>query len=413
MKNLFRKYGQEISRVYLVIIGIAALFFQRVVYYGFYSLNPGESIAFTKAIPVSVAPVLVFALLAAFFVTKGHSRAVGLGGLLLITAAAIVAGGSMMWMHSVTMNEQEALLTTLSGYELRQPLALFLVACAFMRGGACSLLISVFSSVRQSPGRGREGLVLAVAALLAAFLAIWVILIHEQLTWSLCAGLCLIQVMALFPSLIVELLQKEAGGLETGADWQESDGGPGIKGSILPVFVLAACGVCLLSYWKYIPYCWGNRVWSSPLAYYTFLSVSLVTLAAGLVLIRRRLSRGRDMRGLPVIGGLFLVMSLPLTSLFLREEVLELVPQMMTGAGAAMVIGPTLDALVGVRTRWYPFVWVGFTWSVIWLASLVAALFGHMEWELRSGDVAAYILFPIMGLVLVIMSYYMRESDFR
>ena len=171
-----------IAQCYLILLSASALLCRPVFYNCLSELRYCEHFILWKTVPWMLTPMLICALLAAFFTEKGYWKSVGIAGLLFMLAATIVQSGSMVWMTTLEL-ESDVLLVELNDYSVRLPMSFFLIGLSFMRGGAIAVMISLLSCVRQTENSKRESQLFASIAILTSVLAIWLIVARLDLTW--------------------------------------------------------------------------------------------------------------------------------------------------------------------------------------------------------------------------------------
>ena len=400
----YLKYNKEIvGKCFLIVLVIAALFFKEIIYHGFTYYNDlleDEWILFWKVTPWTLSPMLVCTLLAAFFTDKGHGKEVGLAGILMLFASSVVMTGSTLW--ASTPRDGEMLLTKLCGYSIHLPIATFLVATSFMRGGALTLLLSVLSSNRGSSCAEKEIKWQTISAVIVCILSITIMrLVRPDLSWAVAALLGSIYILMLvlgfycFKSCIL--------GSSTQENASETNRS-GRNSWIMPVVILSVCLLTITSYWQYVPNSWHHYGFYGPSSYMA-MNESILAFAVALLFIGRRPSKGNILT-----GAILLLFGLPLGVMFIDEILIEFIPMIMIGVGLAMIVGPTLGAVVKIPIRRYTLAWVGIVSAIIILSRVLFVVFNRMSVAFNTRTVTLYIVYPLLALSLMVLGYLFNEK---
>lgn len=403
MANFIKSNKELISKCYLVILAVSALVFQAVVYRCTYDFNGDEWILFWKMTPWSLVPMIICALLAAYFTDKGYGKTVGITGLFLLLGSAVVLSGSMLWASSY---RDEVLTTSLCGYNIRLSLAVFLIAVSFMRGGAIAILLSLLSNVRyQCVLKSGELQWMCVSAIIILILALLMLIVRFQLTRPVIAlGGSILVVMTIPAFLCIKSIadaKPDTGMLpicaakKTGKEW------------IMPTTALLLCILTIVSYWQYIPNSWRYYHIGARTIHYMAMIISLVTFAVCLW-IPKKLARKKGI----LIGAILLLLGLPLGAMMMDEGVLfDIIPMILIGMGVAMIIRSTMESFVMMPVKMYTLSWVGIVSGIIVISKLMFIVFNRIEAVLHTRSVAAYIVYPLMAFALMVLGWLIMERN--
>ena len=401
MANFIKSNKELIIKCYLVILAVSALLFQTVVYRCTYDLKGDEWILFWKMTPWSLVPMLTCALLAAYFTDKGYGRIVGITGLFLLLGSAVVLSGSMLWASSY--RDIKVLTTSLCGYEIRMSLAVFLIAASFMRGGAIAILLSILSNVRHQNGpKNGELRWMCVSAIIIGILALLMLIVRFQMTWPVIAlGGSFIVVMTIPAFFCIKSIadaKPDTGVLpvkKTGKEW------------VMPVTALLLCVLTLVSYWQYIPNSWRYYHIGTRTIHYMAMIISMVTFAICLW-VPKKLARKNGI----LIGAILLLLGLPLGAMMMDEGVLfDIIPMILIGMGVAMIIRSTMESFVMMPVKMYTLSWVGIVSGIIVISKLMFIVFNRIEAVLHTRSVAAYIVYPLMAIALMVLGWLIMERN--
>ena len=397
----YLKNNKEIlGKCYLVILVIVALFFKETIRHGFTYYNAlleEEFILFWKVTPWTLSPMLVCTLLAAFFTDKGHGKEVGLAGILMLFASSIVMTGSALW-----ASNPSDILTQLSGYSIHMPIAVFLVASSFMRGGAVALLLSILTHNRVSSNADKEIRWQTVGAIVVCILAITIMkVVRPELSWAVAALFGAIYILMLVPGFYCfknAILGSSAQEITPESDKRVH------YGWIMPILILSGCLLTITSYWQYVPNSWLHYGYYGPFPYMA-MNVSAIAFAIGLFIFGRRPSKGNLLT-----GAILMLFGLPLGVMFMDVILIEFIPMTMIGIGLAMTAGQTLGAVVKIPIRTYALAWVCIVSATIILCKLMFVAFNRMAVAFNTRTVALYVVYPMLALSLMVLGYLYNEK---
>lgn len=403
MIKYLKKNKEIFGKCYLVILVIVALFFKEIIHHGFTYYNAlleDEFILFWKVTPWTLSPMLVCTLLAAFFTDKGHGKEVGLAGMLMLFASSIVLTGGTLWASTPT--DGKMLLTQLGGYSIHMPIATFLVASSFMRGGAVALLLSVLTHNRTSFNAAKELKWQTICTIVVCILAITIMrIVRPQLSWAIAALLGAIYILMLVPGFYC--FKKSILGSSAQESNPETYGGERYSW-IMPVVILYVCVLTITSYHQYVPYVWRYYNYYGPFPYMA-IDVSAIAFAISLFIFWRRRSKGNILT-----GAILLLFGLPLWVLFGDEILIEFIPMIMIGVGLAMIIGQTLVTVVKIPIQRYALSWVCIVSAIIILCKLIFVVFNRMAVAFNTRAVALFIAYPLLALLLMVLGYLFNEK---
>lgn len=404
MIKYLKNNKELLGKCYLVILVIVALFFKEIIHHGFTYYNDlleDEFILFWKVTPWTLSPMLVCTLLAAFFTDKGHGKEVGLAGMLMLFASSIVLTGGTLWASTPT--DGKMLLTLLSGYSIHMPIATFLVASSFMRGGAVALLLSVLTHNRTSFNAAKELKWQTICTIAVCILAITIMrIVRPQLSWAIAALLGAIYILMLVPgfycfknSILGSSAQESTPELDKGDRY----------GWIMPMLILSVCLMTIASYWHYIPAVWRYYNYYGPFPYMA-MNVSAITFAISLIIFWKRPQNKRILT-----GAILLLFGLPLGVLFGDEILIVSIPMIMIGLGLAMIVSSTLKSVVRIPIEKYSLTWVGIVSAIIILNKLLFVVFNRMAVAFNTRAVALFIVYPLLALSLMALGYLFNEKN--
>ena len=400
MANMFTKNKGVISQSYLILLAALALLCRPVFYNCMSELQYCEYFILWKTIPWMLTPMLICALLAAFFTEEGYGKKVGVAGILLMLAATVVQSGGMVWMTNLEPGS-DVLLVELNDYSVRLPMAFFFIGLSFMRGGAIALMISLLSRVRQANNSNKRSQLFASIAILTSVLAIWLIDARLNLTWSFVGASGLVFALMLVPALFYYIGLDEDGYALNVGDEPKENSASRIKPSILPILIIVVSVVIITSFWRYLPMYWREEHMGRGLASAFALSISSLAMGIGILVIRRKGMKNNS----PMIGSIFLLFGLPIVPLLLECTLLEFVPQVAIGIGLAMIFGTLMDDFIMVPTRHYAMAWVGIVAVIVIISKLLVIIFNRLALLCNGMSINIFIIYPLITLSLVCMCY--------
>jgi len=394
-----------IAQSYLILLAASALLCRPVFHNCMRGLQYCEDLILWKTIPWTLIPMLICALLAAFFIEKGYRKNVGIAGILLMLAATVVQSGSMLWMTTLGP-ESDVPLVELNDHPIRLPMLFFFIGLSFMRGGAIALMLSLLSRVRFANNTNKETQRFASIAILTSVLAIWLIVAHLNLTWPLVGTVGLVFVLMLIPALFYYIgLDKDRIASVDNDEPKEYQTNR-IKPSILPILIIIVSAVIIISFWRYLPkYCWEEHLGRGPANAFA-MSISSLAMGFGILAIRKKEANHNR----PLIGSILLLIGLPIVPLLLDYTLLTFIPQVAIGVGLAMILGPLMDDLVMVPTKHYALTWVGLVAVIVIVSKLLMAVFNWLTPICKGMSVNMYILYPFISLSLVSMCFFLRRK---
>ena len=356
--------------------------------------------------PWMLTPMLICALLAAFFTERGYCKSVGVTGILLMLAATVVQSGSMVWMTTLEP-ESDVLLVELNDYSVRLPMAFFLIGLSFMRGGAIALMISLLSRVRHANNANKESQLFASIAILTSVLAIWLIVARLNLTWPFVGVSGLVFALMLVPALFYYIgLDEDRNALDVNDEPKEYKTNR-IKQSFLPILIIVVSAVIIISFWRYLPmYCWEEHL-GRGLANAFALSISSLAMGIGFLVIRKKDSNNNR----PMTGSILLLFGLPIVPLILDFTLLDFIPQVAIGIGLALILGTLMDDFVMVPTKHYALTWVGIVAVIVMVSKLLIVVFNRLALICKGMSVNMYIIYPLITLSLVIMCFFLIRRE--
>ena len=307
--------------------------------------------------------------------------------------------------------EDEVITAKLNGYELRLPIAIFLVAASFMRGGAVACLLSVLSDVRNSARCREEVGIFASLAVLISVAAFALMVMNVHLEWGYIAVASFIYLLMLIPALLM-ILRKEQNDV---ADDVEVRGGVGERcnnlSTILPIMVLVISLFSFASYFQYLPVHWrqSHIFWGRESIF--ALMVSAITFAVGLFVLRKDRKRMCEKVNGTLAGSIMLLVGFPLAAAIGEESLLILVPQIMNGFALSLIVSSTLENVINIPFRWYSMTWVGITLAIMVLSYILRKALFSMADGLNTTSIAVYIIYPLIALVLIILSLWRRPPS--
>lgn len=403
MANTFKNNKSILAQCYLILLAASALLCRPVFLNCIRELQYSELFILWKPTPWMLTPLLICALLAAFYTEKGYGKNVGITGILLMLAAVIVQSGCMLWMTTLE-SESNVLLVKLNNYSMRFPIAFFLVGFSFMRGGAIAVMISLLSHVRQRKNANKESQLFASIAILTSVLAIWLIVVHPNMTWLFVGASGFVFALMLLPALFY-YIRLDEDRYEVVDDEPKECPESRIKPSILPILIIIVCAIIITSIWRYMPtYWWEKNVGHGPENAFT-LSISSLAIGIGVLVLRNKEPQNNK----PLIGSIILLFGLPFVPLLLEYKLLGFIPQVAIGVGLAMVLGTLMDNFVMVPTKHYATTWVGIVTIIVIISKLLIGVFNRVALLCNGMSINMYILFPMIALSVIIMSYFLQK----
>ena len=405
MRNTFKDKKELVMQGYIVLLAVSAIMFNVVMRYCYLGFDYDEHSLFVKTcIPIVLSPMLVCVLLSALFIDNGHSKRVGIGGLLLMIAMTIIQTGSMIWMQSLETGDD--ILITHYDYNLRLPMAIFVASSSFMRGGAIALIMSILSLKRKS-SRKEEITLFAVIGLSVCIASFWLIYVRLCLSGSLVVLAGSLFTLLLIPALIYYWgLGKEKKPLISTSQ-ETLNTKVGIRRVMLTLIIVILFSVTILSVWRYYPQYWGVS-YKKEIVYKTVFSFSLLAMAVGLItLMKKDLSAKKN---LLYIGSLLLLVGLPLATLSVDVIIIDAIPQILIGVSASLLFYSTADYIIRLQTKHHAMMCVGVTVLIIILSRLMIFIFNQLEYLIHTKAVALYIIYPLMALTLMVLSHQYQEE---
>lgn len=399
MATFFNKNRDMIAGCFTVILAVAGLM-GKVVLRECAPFAYHESFVLWKPLPCTLSPLLVAALLAAFFSERGYVRETCMGGVLLMLAATVVQIGSSVLLGDA----DEPMLVSLYGYSVRKPFAFFLVATGCLRGGAAAVLVGVLSGLRHSGDYAKAPRLYASAAVCVTVAGIWLILLRLDLQWLHVTIALFLYMLMLIPVLLHHMGRKENA---TVVGVPVTDAGEGgWRRTLLWLSLAVLCVVTVSSFWRGIRAYWMESHLGHWLGNYMAMTVSSVVFAIGLLVIRNK----RGKRNLPVFGASLLLVGYPLVPACLDVLAVELLPQAILGTGLALVLGPALVPLLKAPVRAYATTWVGAAVLVAVLGKGFEVLLNRVEAAFHSTSMALYCVYPLAALLMLLLGYLLSRE---
>lgn len=373
---------------YLALLASVALVSGFVFRETFSSFQYCESFVLWKTIPWTLAPMLICAILAAYFTQKGYGKAVGIAGLEVMMAAGVIQAGCMAWLNTIGL-EDNVVLVELNSYPVRLPMAIFIVALSFLRGGALALTICLLSFMRTTQ---ESTLTKSFIAIPAFVYFVSVVFIYTGISLTpLATGIIIIVYAAMVFSATLYYMRHE----------EEPKAEIIITDKQHASFVIV--GLCAVFAITMIPY--FIRYWHSSNAGFwrdaiLVLSLPSLAFAASLLTIKKDFS---------TLGCFLLMTGIPLATITLNILWVRLVPQVIIGLGMAMIVSRWIDAIIHVKSRHYAMLWVGLVVLVCISSKLLTVCFNHLQLFCRTMAVNLYITYPLLAFALLIMNLYIKK----
>lgn len=403
-KEYFKNNRNRITGCLSVILMTAALLEMFVLREGA-PLFFDEGVAARKTLPCTLSPVLVAATLAAFFIDRGRTRAVGTVGTVLVAASAVVQMGCAIQLGSV----DDPMYVNLYGYAVRLPFACLLIAGAFCAGGAAAVMLSMLSFARRSGSFMKEARcfsVIVAGGIAAASLSAY-ILGHMDIRWGHIA-VALFLYIVLTVRLLLYWLHLEGDGW--GSEPSTVPGRvprPEQRGGLLWFGVIVLCTAAAVSYWMCLRKHWMEGHPGRWLENYLALSASFLALAVCLLSIGNRPRNAFR----AVTGSALLVGGAPLVPAFQDLLLMDLAPQAVVGVGLAMVLGEALIPFLQVPARRYAAAWVGTAVLVAALGRVLSVALDRMEPFFRTAAVPLYTVYPLIFLGLMLVAHLAAKGE--
>lgn len=397
MLNVLENRKSLIAKCYLVILAGTALLLRTLVYRLTDDFKELELLLFCKDTPWTLTPMLICSLISAYFIDKGYGKMVGIISLFLILTSAIIGSGSMMWM-ATEYRLSGIEWVQLYGYKIRLPLAVFLFADSFMRGGAAGLLLSILSHTRMSKEGNKEIPYLSFSAIIACIFAFLLLLIDPQLSWPVIALGGALFILSAIPAFF------SYKSLDYSSVEASEPGNETVKGKLngmLPIVIFALSMIILYSYWKYMPY-----TWRFGLGYFAlFLFSSLLSFAVGIIVLAKR-----PCKNSVLTGAIVLLFSMPLCALLFDYLIFVLVLAILMGIGFAMVAVPTIERVIQIPVKMYAMIWVGIAAAIKVTCNLMFRVFQRIELAFNTTTIALYIIYPLLIVILIVLGYYISSQ---
>lgn len=407
MANLVKTNKEVIYRSYIVVLAVIAFMAQVFIHDRVEGRLIDDWIAFGKMIPWTLCPMLICAVLGAYYTDLGYKRLVGTIGVFIMLAATIVQFGSMAWMGGLDI-EDEVITAKLNGYELRLPIAIFLVASSFLRGGAVACLLSALSDVRNSARCREEVGVFASLAVLISVATFALMVINVDVEWENIAIISFIYHLMLIPALLI-ILRNKQNDIANDDQVREYVGERCTEHSpILSIMILIISLFSFASYFQFLPVHWRqSRIFWGRESIFA-LMVLAITFAVGLFVLRKDRKRMCEKVNGTLAGSIMLLVGFPLAAAIGEESLLILVPQIMNGFALSLIVSSTLPNVINIPFRWYSMTWVGITLAIIVLSYIMRKVLFNMANVLNTTSIAVYIIYPLIALVLIILSMWRR-----
>ena len=411
MISIFKDNKEVISRYYLMTMAFAALM-SRTVFHQYiddFGLTHGECILLWKWIPWTITPLLAGAILAAYFTDKGYAKNVGLYGLFFLFASFILQICGLIWMEA--LDGDKAIMVQINGYGVHLPFAIIQIGVSLTKGGATALIISLLSLTKKKKDYDcqKESRLFAALGVTVSLLSIWLILARLNLTGTIfiLAGALysIILISAFFVFLKIDFTDLEEKTLVV----EDISHKKALRGSLLPIAIFTLCLTACISTWLYYPRFWRAVYWGFSREYYPALAISALALAIGLITIRKR--PGSAMKRKPILGSFLLLIGLPLAAALINFILLDIIAQTIVGIGAALIVSSTVGEVVKIPAKLFSTAWVIIGLAVIFGSKLMIVAFNRLELVVHSKAVAVFIIYPLIALGLVIMSYRFMERN--
>ena len=409
MANLVKTNKEVIYRGYIVVLAVIAFMAQVFIHDRVEGRLIDDWIAFGKMIPWTLCPMFICAVLGAYYTDLGYKRLVGTIGVLIMLAATIVQFGSMAWMGGLDI-EDEVITAKLNGYELRLPIAIFLVASSFLRGGAVACLLSVLSDVRNSTRCREEVGAFASFAVLISVATFALMVMNVELEWGNIASISFIYLLMLIPAMLMILRNKQNDIANDDQVREYVSEKCTEHVPILSIMILVISLFSFASYFKFLPVHWRqSRIFWGRESIFA-LMVSAITFAVGLFLLRKNQKLREKVNG-TLVGSIMLLVGFPLAAAIGEESLLILVPQIMNGFALSLIVSSTLPNVINIPCKWYSMTWVGITLAIIVLSYIMRKVLFNMADGLNTTSIAVYIIYPLIALVLIILSLWRRPPS--
>lgn len=408
MNNIIKTNKDLVAKCYLVVLAVSALLSKSIVYHQTMGIDGDEMILFWKNTPWTFAPMLMCALLAAFFNDKGYVKTVGLMGILLLLVTTIIQSGCALWASSPY--DRETIWASLVGYRIRMPQAVFLVASGFMKGGAFALLISILSYSRIAGRPATESIALSISALFTVILALLVLSSRIQLSWSLIALVGGFFVLLLVPGAYL-FNKLENQDLQEVVTLNEKLRIRPERGWFLPIIVFSICIITITSYWRYMPNTW--RYYHIGVFYYYLLvlAFSCMVFAIALPIIAKSKKRFGSAGQTIQTGAILMLFGLPLGALFMEEILVEIIPMFLIGLGLAMITSSTIEYIITIPLKLYSLSWVGIVSVICLFIKLSLVAFNRIEAYFATRTIAIYIIYPLRALTIMVLGYLFARKE--
>lgn len=356
-----------------------------------------EGIAAAKMVPSSLSPILVSAVLAAYFIDRGFTKAVASWGAALVVASTIIEMGSAVWLASV----DNPINVSLYGYSCRLPVAALLVAWAFCAGGAVAVLESMLSYTRNSDSFLKEARLFSVIAVggIATLVFAVFILGRLNITWTHIAVALFLYVMASVGVLcyLLHIEERGAGSCQPSC----VRGKEGGRESLLWFCVILLALTTAVSFWVYVRAHWLEGHPGRWPENYIAISASSLAMAISLLLTRNKPRNGYR----AVTGSALLVGGAPLIPAFQDMLIIDVAPSLVLGIGLAMVLQESFIPFLMVPARRYATFWVGTAIFLGLVSMVLVAVLDGMASFLKTVSIPLYTVYPLLFLGLLLLAH--------
>ena len=384
--NLFQ------NECYIIALVGIALFFGIVIQGALDGLCYDESVVIGRAIPWMIIPTLTCVLLSALFIDHGYIKEVGMTGLWLMMASAVVISGSLLWMNAV--DGTDILTVTLNGYEgIRFPIAVCLVGMCLMKGGAIVVLMSLLVRERNSSNASTVKTYCGILALVS-FLA-FMISREEAWSWMTFAVIVFVFLLLLIPAVLI-YSKMEIPVVEDAMNTSPA------KSSCLPLITLSINAITIYAYW----FIFSSLRFFSNFSSWDIRILPLSTLATCLSIFALK----KSSRDFSMLGAILLLAGYPLSALTLGMEAVRLLPQLMIGAGTAFILCSTLNSFVNIRSN-YAWLWVAIIAAIILVGRIAIICMHRIQVLCTTPMVNFYLVFPLVCFLLLALSFWSRTLE--